>query len=78
MEMTKDNIIEVSLGKSQMSMAEGELQATRCVKRRRREVAAAVSSVDDTNHQQLSKQHVGENSTNNTTKRSSKFRGVSR
>ncbi|BAT83396.1 hypothetical protein VIGAN_04053700 [Vigna angularis var. angularis] len=78
MEMMKDNIIEVSLGKSQMSMAEGELQATRCVKRRRREVAAAVSSGDDSHHQQLPKQHGGENSTINTTKRSSKFRGVSR
>ncbi|KAK7374499.1 hypothetical protein VNO80_07929 [Phaseolus coccineus] len=79
MEMMKDNIIEVSVGKSQMPVAEGELQATRCVKRRRREVGAAVSSSgDDNKHQQLSKQHAGENSTINTTKRSSKFRGVSR
>ncbi|XP_014496860.1 AP2-like ethylene-responsive transcription factor At1g16060 [Vigna radiata var. radiata] len=78
MEMMKHNIIEVSLGKSQISMAEGDLQATRCVKRRRREVAAAVSSGDDSHQQQLPKQHGGENSTINTTKRSSKFRGVSR
>lgn len=77
--MMNDNIIEVSVGKSQTSMAEGELQATRSVKRRRREVGAAVSSSgDDNNQQQLSKQHAGENSTINTTKRSSKFRGVSR
>ncbi|KAK7340500.1 hypothetical protein VNO77_21205 [Canavalia gladiata] len=69
--------MEVTLGRSRMSMAEAEFQGARCVKRRRREVAAATNSGDD-NHQQLSQQQVGENSTINTTKRSSKFRGVSR
>ncbi|XP_027351406.1 AP2-like ethylene-responsive transcription factor At1g16060 [Abrus precatorius] len=66
---------EVNLGKSRMSMAEGEFQVARCVKRRRREAAAENSG--DHNHQQQLPQ-VGENSTINTTKRSSKFRGVSR
>ncbi|TKY65214.1 Ethylene-responsive transcription factor WRI1 [Spatholobus suberectus] len=77
MTMMKENI-EVSLGRSQMSMAEGGLQGKRCAKRRRREVAAVASGGDDNHHQQLPQQEVGENSTINTTKRSSKFRGVSR
>ncbi|KAL2330023.1 hypothetical protein Fmac_017604 [Flemingia macrophylla] len=61
-----------------MSMAEGELQGKRCVKRRRREVAAAAPRSGDDSHQQKLPEQVGENSTINTTKRSSKFRGVSR
>ncbi|XP_020213489.1 AP2-like ethylene-responsive transcription factor At1g16060 [Cajanus cajan] len=77
MAMMKENI-EVSLGRSQMSMPEGELQATRCVKRRRREVAAAAATSGNDKHQQKLTQEVGENSTISTTKRSSKFRGVSR
>ncbi|RDX66050.1 Ethylene-responsive transcription factor WRI1, partial [Mucuna pruriens] len=79
MAMIKENI-EVSLGRRQASTAEGEFQGTRGVKRRRREVpaAAAASSGDDNHQQQLPLQQVGENSTINTSKRSSKFRGVSR
>ncbi|KAG5013900.1 hypothetical protein JHK86_026161 [Glycine max] len=78
MAMMKENIIEVSLGRRQMSMTEGEFQGTRSVKRRRREVAAAAGSGDDNHQQQLPQQEVGENTTVNTTKRSSRFRGVSR
>ncbi|KAJ1443709.1 DNA-binding domain superfamily [Sesbania bispinosa] len=56
-------------------MAEGELQGARCVKRRRN----TGNDIDNQN-QKLSQQQVGENSTTNTnsTKRSSRFRGVSR
>ncbi|KAG4937392.1 hypothetical protein JHK85_052311 [Glycine max] len=78
MVMMKENIIEVKLGRSQMSMVEGEFQGTWGVKRRRREVAAAASSRDDNHHQQSPQQEVGENSSISTTKRSSRFRGVSR
>ncbi|KAG4925784.1 Ethylene-responsive transcription factor WRI1 [Glycine soja] len=78
MVMMKENIIEEKLGRSQMSMVEGEFQGTWGVKRRRREVAAAASSGDDNHHQQLPQQEVGENSSISTTKRSSRFRGVSR
>ncbi|CAL5191235.1 unnamed protein product [Lathyrus oleraceus] len=68
---------EVSFKKSQRSMEEKEVKAARCVKRQRREHAVAPKRGDDNHNQKL---HVGvtENSTTNTTKRSSKFRGVSR
>ena len=78
MVMMKENIIEVRLGRSQMSMVEGEFQGTWGVKRRQREVAAAASSGDDNHHQQSPQQEVGENSSISTTKRSSRLRGVSR
>ncbi|KAG5040213.1 hypothetical protein JHK82_012331 [Glycine max] len=78
MVMMKENIIEVRLGRSQMSMVEGEFQGTWGVKRRQREVAAAASSGDDNHHQQLPQQEVGENSSISTTKRSSRLRGVNR
>ncbi|XP_061375900.1 AP2-like ethylene-responsive transcription factor At1g79700 [Gastrolobium bilobum] len=69
---------DVSLKKSKTSMAEDELQAARCVKRRRREPSAAENTGHVNNQQQLQQQEVSENSTTNTTKRSSRFRGVSR
>ncbi|KAK7295333.1 hypothetical protein RJT34_18239 [Clitoria ternatea] len=75
MAMVKEN--EVGLERS--LMVESEFHGTRCVKRRRREVAAAANSGDDSHQQQqLPQQQVGENSTINSTKRSSRFRGVSR
>lgn len=69
---------EVCLRKSQRSMEEKEVKGTRCVKRQRREHVAP--KIRDDNHNHNQKLHVGviENSTTNTTKRSSKFRGVSR
>ncbi|XP_073222838.1 uncharacterized protein [Cicer arietinum] len=66
---------EMSLKKSQRSMEKFEVKGARSVKRQRREHVIASKRGHD-NH----KQQVGEieNSTINTIKRSSKFRGVSR
>ena len=56
--------------------ADGEAQAARCVKRRRRDSTAVARISDDTQSQP---QHqVDQTSTASTVKRSSKFRGVSR
>jgi hypothetical protein len=61
------------------SMEEKDVKGARCVKRKRREHAIGPIIDDDDNHnKKMIKQHVGENSTTNTTKRSSRFRGVSR
>jgi hypothetical protein len=61
------------------SMEEKDVKGARCVKRKRREHAIGPIIDDDDNHnKKMIKQHVGENSITNTTKRSSRFRGVSR
>jgi len=65
------------LGKSQRFMEGKEvIKGARCVKRQRREHAAAPKIGDEGN--KMPQQQVGENSTTNTSKRSSRFRGVSR
>jgi len=64
------------LGKSQRSMKGKEVKGARCVKRQRREHAIVPKIGDDGN--KMSQKQVGENSITNTSKRSSRFRGVSR
>ncbi|AES77335.1 AP2 domain transcription factor [Medicago truncatula] len=63
------------LGKSQRSMDGKEVKGARRVKRQRRD--AIVPKIGDDANKMAQKQ-VGENSTTNTSKRSSRFRGVSR
>ncbi|WJX80639.1 hypothetical protein P8452_63609 [Trifolium repens] len=62
------------------SMEEKDVKGARCVKRKRREhaIGPIIDDDDDNHNKKMIKQHVGENSTTNTTKRSSRFRGVSR
>ncbi|KAK7266325.1 hypothetical protein RIF29_18968 [Crotalaria pallida] len=71
-----------SMRRSWMSMAEGELREARSAKRKRRETANAAAPANEDNQSQkqqlLPQQQVDQNSTVNTTKRSSRFRGVSR
>ncbi|KAF7819679.1 AP2-like ethylene-responsive transcription factor [Senna tora] len=88
MEMMMIKSSEESKRRSQMYMAEGsttEFQSgTRCVKRRRREASGvAINCTDNNNNnnnnnQSDEKLQVDQNSSPNTVKRSSRFRGVSR
>lgn len=63
------------LGKSRRSMEGKEVKGARRVKRQRRD--DIVQKIGDDGNKMAQKQ-VGENSTTNTSKRSSRFRGVSR
>lgn len=79
MEMVLKN--EENMRRSWMSIAEGESLVARCAKRRRREPATAALACEDNQSQKqqfLRQQQVDQSSTTNTTKRSSRFRGVSR
>ncbi|XP_062153361.1 AP2-like ethylene-responsive transcription factor At1g79700 [Alnus glutinosa] len=72
---------EVNPRRRSKCVADGEAQATRCVKRRRRDPAAVARLSDDTQsqpQQQFPQQQMDQTSTASTVKRSSKFRGVSR
>ncbi|KAJ1386883.1 DNA-binding domain superfamily [Sesbania bispinosa] len=67
--------------RSWVSMAEGEFQVARFAKRRRREPAEAALTCEGNQGQKqqlLPQKQVDQNSTTSTTKRSSRFRGVSR
>ena len=63
-------------------MPESEFQVARGAKRRRRELATVALTTEDNQSQkqtlQPQEQEVDKNSSANTTKRSSRFRGVSR
>ncbi|XP_065879170.1 AP2-like ethylene-responsive transcription factor At1g16060 [Euphorbia lathyris] len=65
---------EQNLGRRRASHAQGEVQATRCVKRRRRDPAIPTLGAADNQSQQQTDQ----TSAATTVKRSSRFRGVSR
>ncbi|XVF14221.1 hypothetical protein REPUB_Repub09cG0039600 [Reevesia pubescens] len=60
-----------------MCSADGEVQAVRCVKRRRRDPASVALGCDDNQGQQPKQQNDQTNAVT-TVKRSSRFRGVSR
>ncbi|XP_022740525.1 AP2-like ethylene-responsive transcription factor At1g16060 [Durio zibethinus] len=74
MTMVKD---EQCLGRRRMCSADGEVQAVRCVKRRRRDPASVALGCDDNQDQQRQQQNEQTNGAT-TVKRSSRFRGVSR
>jgi len=72
---------EVNPRRRSKCVADGEAQATRCVKRRRRDPAVVARLSDDTQsqpQQQFPQQQMDQTSTASTVKKSSKFRGVSR
>ncbi|XVF16551.1 hypothetical protein REPUB_Repub10bG0041800 [Reevesia pubescens] len=61
-----------------MCSADGEVQAVRCVKRRRRDPASVALGCDDNIQGQQPKQQNDQTNAATTVKRSSRFRGVSR
>ncbi|KAJ7970954.1 AP2-like ethylene-responsive transcription factor [Quillaja saponaria] len=69
---------EESMARRKDCVADDDTQGTRCVKRRRRDPAAVASNSDGNQNQKQLAQQVDQNSTANTVKRSSRFRGVSR
>ena len=72
--MVKD---EQYLGRHRVCLADGEVQAARSVKRRRRDPASVALGCDD-NQGQQPQQQIDQITASTTVKRSSRFRGVSR
>ncbi|XVF58210.1 hypothetical protein PTKIN_Ptkin07bG0045600 [Pterospermum kingtungense] len=75
MMMAKD---EQYQGRRRMCPADGEVQAVRCVKRRRRDPASVALGCDDNQGQLQPQQQNDQTNIATTVKRSSRFRGVSR
>lgn len=66
---------EQNLGRRRVCSTEGDIQAVRCVKRRRRDPAVVTLGAEDNQTQQ---HQTDQTSAATTVKRSSRFRGVSR